>query len=201
MRHGPAAPVDSRLWHPEQPAEPGRRLVHRQPVLGPRNTAPGRLRQGPTRTRPEPRMPPPRREALHANLAIKDDAGLATAAICRGPCTASCLPWRPRAACAPTHRASWAAATFHSTNGSTPTGATRTARPGRCAWPNARAGAKQRCASSWLRCHGLGHPHRDRLRRARARRHARETGLCMSPEPPYYCRRRDCAPLCRLDWQ
>ena len=47
-------------------------------MLGPRNTAPGRLRQGPTRTRPEP---PPNatslREALHANLAIKDGAGLA----------------------------------------------------------------------------------------------------------------------------
>ena len=66
-----------------------------------------------------------------------------------------------------------------------------TGRPSSCAWPTVRTGAKRRC----VRCHGLGHPHRDCHRRPRSRGLTRGTGLWMPPAQPYCCGQRDCAPL------
>ena len=135
---------------------------------------------------------PPRPEALHAHLNSNAMAGSTTAAtrLSRGKHCAmpAVAPKGPRV-----HGPAGLQVRRQHPVGHTsqqlldhPTG-----RPGSCAWPTVRAGAKRRC----VRCHGLGHPHRDCHRRTRSRGLTRGTGLWMPPAPPYCCGRRDCAPL------
>ena len=172
--------------------QPHRRREPIGGLLGPRNTARGSVRQG-SKAHAPGALPPcaPRPEALHAHLNSNAMAGSTTAAtrLSRGKhCAMPAVASKGQRVHGP--------AGLH-VRRQHPVGHTSqqlldhpTGRPSSCAWPTVRAGAKRRC----VRCHGLGHPHRDCHRRTRSRGLTRGTGLWMPPAQPYCCGRRDCAP-------